>query len=375
MPVKVLYIISDVEKAPCFEWINDFFSDDPTIKICFCFLSPNPPETASIIQSRRGSVSVISMRGKKDWPSAFWRLLKLLCRYNPDVTHCHLQAASILGLSASFLTGIKRRIYTRHHGSIHHNYQKKGLAWDYLCNTLATEIVSISPSIFTILSQWECVSESKIVNIPHGFPLDNFGNSSIEQVHSFASRYDIPIDKRIIGVVSRFVEWKGVEYIIDAFKSLLANRIDIHLLLMNAIGPHSHSIHRALSSLPVSAWTAIPFDPDISSAYKLMDVFVHAPIDAYSEAFGQVYVEALASGVPMVCTLSGIAPVFVRNGYNALTVPFRDSNAIENALGILLDNDDLRNAFVVNCRKGVRSFSLNQMCDRLRLLYLGRPVI
>ena len=249
------------------------------------------------------------------------------------------------------------------------------MAWDFLCNAFATRIVSVSPAVSIILSQWEGVPKSKVVNIPHGFPLASFGNSSAEESLAFTSRHNIPTDKRIIGVVARFVDWKGVEYIVRAFESLLANRIDVHLLLMNAIGPDSDIICHALSKLPEASWSVIQFDPDIASAYKIMDILVHAPIDTYSEAFGQVYVEALAAGVPMVCTLSGIAPVFVRNGFNALTVPFRDSSAIEKAVGILLDNNELCAKLAVNGRASVsKLFSLDDMCGRLRLLYLGRPV-
>src|SRR5256885_4070776 len=39
---------------------------------------------------------------------------------------------------------------------------------------------------------------------------------------------------------------------------------------------------------------------------KLLDVFVHAPIAPQVEAFGQVYVEAMAAGVPSVITRAGI---------------------------------------------------------------------
>ena len=279
MKVKVLYIISGVDKAPSFEWIAEFFSNSSLVDIHFCFLSPFLPGTASVITNKFGSSSFIRLYGKQHWPKVFLSLLRLINVFKPDVVHCHLQAASILGLLASFLCGIRCRVYTRHHGSFHHLYHKKGLCWDYFCNMLATKIVSISPTTTAILTEWEGVPSHKIVSIPHGFPLDAFCVSSSQDTNSFAAIHGIPSGKRIVGVVSRFVNWKGVEYTIRAFKSINEIHHNSHLLLLNASGPYSNVISQELSFLPSSSWTAIPFTSDICSAYKLMDVFVHVPID------------------------------------------------------------------------------------------------
>jgi glycosyltransferase involved in cell wall biosynthesis len=102
-----------------------------------------------------------------------------------------------------------------------------------------------------------------------------------------------------------------------------------------------------------------------------MELIVHVPIDPYSEAFGQVYVEALAAGVPMICTLSGIAPVFIRDAYNALIVPYCDSRAIENAILQLLGDHKTCEYLVLNGRSSISEiFSLDAMCGKLRSLYL-----
>ena len=66
--------------------------------------------------------------------------------------------------------------------------------------------------------------------------------------------------------------------------------------------------------------------------------------DKIPKPFGQVYIEALAASVPMVCTKAGIAASVI-NEANAIPVPFQDADAIYVALkSILSGNCDLQNS-------------------------------
>ena len=370
--IKVLYIISDIDRAQSFEWIADYYNSIPSIELAFCFLSATKPATAVYLEKRCHNISYIKLKGKRDWPSAFAKLVKLLRHGKPEIVHCHLLTASVLGLTAACFANIKCRIFTRHHGSMHHTRHRKGLLWDALCNRIATAIVSISPATSIILSEWERVPQEKIVVIPHGFPLGMYSKVDETRRDLFKHKHGIPFDRKIVGVVSRFEDWKGIQYTIDAFAAALQVHNDIHLLLMNANGSYAHVIQRHLQCIPSCYYTIIPFDPDIASAYAAMDVFVHVPVDPYVEAFGQVYVEALAARVPIICTLSGIAPAIIKNNNNALVVPFCDSQAITDCLLRLLEHPRLGKTLASNGRRQVLAsgFSLEDMCNRLDELYL-----
>src|SRR5438309_718321 len=76
----------------------------------------------------------------------------------------------------------------------------------------------------------------------------------------------------------------------------------------------------------------------IHEIYHGFNVFVHTPIDDHSEAFGQVYVEALAAGIPSIFSLSGIANEFIKNNSNALVVPYKNSEAITAGITKILEN-------------------------------------
>ena len=101
-----------------------------------------------------------------------------------------------------------------------------------------------------------------------------------------------------------------------------------------------------------------------------MNIFVHVPIDDHSEAFGQIYVEALAAGVPSIFTLSGIAPDFVVDNKNALVVPFKNSEAIYEAMLKILKDENFAEKLKQEGYKTVTGkFDLSRMINQLETLY------
>jgi glycosyltransferase involved in cell wall biosynthesis len=99
-------------------------------------------------------------------------------------------------------------------------------------------------------------------------------------------------------------------------------------------------------------------------------VYIHTPIDSTCEAFGQTYVEALASEVPSVFTLSGIAAEFIRHGENALVVDFKNSDQIYDALYQLWSDEKMRDALSDKGKRSINpEFTLTLMLHRLKELY------
>jgi glycosyltransferase involved in cell wall biosynthesis len=369
MMTKVVYIISDVDKALAFEWIADNI-DKKRFALSFIVLNPEDSALENYLKEKNFEVARVTCNGKKDWLAATVLTYKLLKKWRPHVVHCHLIQANIIGLVAAKLAGIRKRIYTRHHSSLHHVYFKKGVLWDKLANNLASQIIAITGTVKTILLEWEKADARKVILVPHGFKLDAFEQVDQERIDLFKQRYGIEKQRPVVGIISRFTEWKGVQFIIPAFQRFLEDFPDAVLLLLNAQGDFEREIFTFLKSLPSSSFRLIPFEKDIMAAYKCMDVFVHTPIDEHSEAFGQIYVEALAAGVPSVFTLSGIAPDFIEDRNNALVVPFKNSDAIYKALINLSENRQLRQELCSNGMKTVAErFQLQTMITKLEQLY------
>ncbi len=369
MKKNISYIISNIDKAIAFEWIANGL-DSKRFKLEFILLNPGNSALERYLVDKGITVKRIRLRGKKDYPMALFKLFWYWLWHRPHVVHAHLFDANIIGLLVAKILGIKQRIYTRHHSSYHHDNFPKAVKWDLRANSWATDIVAISQNVAQILVQMEHVPTNKVHLIHHGFDLMSFRNIEAYRIEKIRTKYKIPIQSPIIGVIARYLELKGHVYIIDAFKSLQATYPQAHLILANAAGPDAKAMQEHLvQTLPKGSYTEIRFEPDLFALYPLFDVYVHTPIDAQSEAFGQTYIEALAAGIPSVFTLSGVAPEFIQHEYNALVVGFKDSNAISLACHRLLSEPQLREQLIKNGKESITEFELSPFIKKLENLY------
>ncbi|NUM89043.1 MAG: aldehyde dehydrogenase family protein, partial [Bdellovibrionales bacterium] len=163
-------------------------------------------------------------------------------------------------------------------------------------------------------------------------------------VEAVRSKHGIPSEGPVIGMFSRYVFWKGWEYALPAFAEVKKRFPGAFFVFANSFPTEFRRtrVEPLLRALPAGGYVEIESEPEVQALYRCLDVFVHVPVDATSEAYGLVYGEALLSGVPSVFTLSGIAPEIVRDGENALVVPFRDSTAIADAITRLWSDSALR---------------------------------
>ena len=370
MKTKVTLILYQINKALAFEWIIDHFDKE---KFELSFISIGVEKESVLEQfckERNIEFHLVNYSGKKELPTAIFQTYRILKKIKPDVVHCHIFEGGLIGLIAAKLAGIKKRIYTRHYSTYHHTYAPGGVKYDRLIDALSTKIIAISENVKQILIQKEGVNPEKIILMHHGFDLSLFYNISEERIKTVESKYNPENRRPVIGVVSRYTHWKGVQYIIPAFKKLLEMYPNALLILSNAKGEYTKEIKQLLSELPSTSYYEILFEQDNAALLKLFDVFVHVPIDKEIEAFGQIYVEALAVGIPSIFTLSGIASDFIQDKKNALVVDYHSSGQIYESLIKLLEDKELSNTLVQNGKHDLETyFSLPLMIQHLETIY------
>ncbi|MFY0651331.1 MAG: glycosyltransferase family 4 protein [Cyclobacteriaceae bacterium] len=368
MKSKVAYVISDVDRWMSFEWIRENLSAQ-NVDIYFYTLSSNRGFFDNYLAETNSPHHWIRCKGKLHIIKAIIILWAHFIKYRFDVVHCHFLNASICGLTAARMSGIKQRIYTRHHSTFHHLFAKKGVFIDKYCNYLASEIVAISKVVKQVLIEYEGVRNNKIVMINHGFNFQVLRRVYPDRINAMKDKYSLN-STSIVGVISRFIEWKGVQYIIPAFKKYLEKFPDAILILVNARGPYEPDILAKLKGLEPDSYRLIPFENDIFTLMQTFDYFVHVPVDSKVEAFGQVYVEALALGIPSVFTISGIAHEFIEHKSNAMIVEPKNHDAINEALIQLSQEPTLRQKI---SEQGVRDvtkqFDFEAMAKDLEHLY------
>lgn len=366
---KIIYILFSIDKALEFEWVAAMLDKS---KFDLSFISiHSTPNTAFSVFCKSKSITFyhIPYTSKKDIPYAILSTYNILRREKPQIVHAHIFEGGLIGITAAWLAGIKHRIYTRHYSNYHHKYAPSGLKYDHWINKRATHIISITQLVSDILIQKENVAAEKITLIHHGFPFEQFQNIEQERVVAIKHKHQIPTDKIVIGVVSRYTFWKGVQYIIPAFKSFHEEYPNTHLVLANAKGDYAKEIKGMLATLKSNSYTEILFEEDNSALFKSFDVFVHVPVDEASEAFGQIYIEALLCGIPSIFTKSGIGNEVAVHEANCLVVGYEDDLAICEALHTLMKDEKLSMELTLTAPTTVSGFTIEEKVRKLEIIY------
>jgi phosphatidyl-myo-inositol alpha-mannosyltransferase len=196
--------------------------------------------------------------------------------------------------------------------------------------------------------------------IPNGVDLRQFGDAP-----PFARWRDgIPN----ILFLGRFESRKGLTYLLRAYYQLRLEGLACRLLLVGA-GPLAAEARRYVASRQLGGVEMLGrvSDRDKARAFATADIFA-SPATG-QESFGIVLLEAMASGVPIVCSdIHGYKGV-VRRNEQALLVPPRDSEALAAALARLLRDPALRERMGHSGRERAAQFGWENITAKVEDYY------
>jgi glycosyltransferase involved in cell wall biosynthesis len=146
-------------------------------------------------------------------------------------------------------------------------------------------------------------------------------------------------DKDVILYVGRFVEEKGVEYLIKSM-ALVNREHPKAVLLLIGSGPLQSNYMSLAAKLLVDLKIIGPIPNSILPAfYNAADIFV---LPSLLEPAAVVLGEAQACGLPVVATNTGGTPERVKDRVTGLLVPPESPKELANAINSLLCNTKLR---------------------------------
>jgi len=148
-----------------------------------------------------------------------------------------------------------------------------------------------------------------------------------------------------IAVVGRFVAWKGQHIFLEAASKLLqpgdneTGSIQAEFVLIGKalFGEEEYEAELKRLAEPLGEQvTFLGFRSDIPELLRSMDIFVHTSITP--EPFGQVVIEAMAEGIPVIATDGGGVQEIVEDGISGWLTPMGDADALATALRTLLED-------------------------------------
>lgn len=331
--VRFLLLFSDVNASPMLlEIVKNLKESQDTFRIVV--IGDLELEICKSMEDLGIAFSIVSKRSKYGFVQMLIPLMGVILASKPKTILASGQYATILGMVSAYVGRVPQRIFIRHHSNFHTKFgMHLGVLADRLANFLSTRIVAVSEVVRDILISSEGVDFLKVILIHNGIDIQKFGKIDLGAQKIFTG-----VNERIrVGVVSRLTGWKGVQYTVDAFIEFNARFPNSHLHVVGAPADFFGVVSKKLSTLNKSDYTLTSWYPDVLGFLQGLDIFVHVPIGPQDEAFGLVYIEALASRTPSIFTISGVLQELPNPEKYAYIAPYENSNAILNEMMKILD--------------------------------------
>ncbi|MEZ6131878.1 MAG: glycosyltransferase family 1 protein [Planctomycetaceae bacterium] len=165
--------------------------------------------------------------------------------------------------------------------------------------------------------------------------------------------------------VSRLAPEKNVEFLRDVLEQLLPKIPDASLTIVGD-GPHRPALERHFAGLPVTFEGYLQGE-ELAAAYATSDAFVYA---SETETMGNVILEAMACGIPVIAPRAGGIPSLLRHQQSGLLFEPGDAAAAADFVLQSLSNECLRNALIRAAREFAEQHDWTTAAQRVRQDYL-----
>jgi len=304
---------------------------------------------------------------------ALAQLVRLFRRERFDLVHSIMPKTGLLSMLAAWMAGVPYRIHT-FTGQVWAN--KRGVKrlilkqFDKLIVRFATHILVDSPSQRDFLLSEGVLPQGKGIVIGHG----SICGVDAQRFHPdtqlrkvVRAELDIGLEQTVILFLGRLNRDKGMPELAAAFADIAANHFDVMLVLVGAeenvpfaqiqeiCGKHSTQLRR------------VGFTPNPERYMAAADIFC---LPSHREGFGQVIIEAGASGVPAVASrIYGVTDA-IEEGKTGLLFPAGDATALKQALLELIINKDMRQQMGKAARlRALELFPSNRITEGMLAFY------
>lgn len=296
-----------------------------------------------------------------------------------DILHLTDYAASTWGRIAGLVTRTPTVVHVRSH---HSRHQAKGfpsrVAFAYRALApFTSKAIAISESVREFAIQRMGFRSEQVVVLNNPLtaqfnPADAEDGSASDaapgsgSIAAIRSRHGVPADARLVGAVTRFYPSKGMRDLIAALPTILETIPQTYLMLVGQ-GPEEPKLKELAEALGVRERVIFAgFRKDVVAYYRTFDV---SAVPSLEEGFGNVAIEAMATGTPVVASNLGGLREIVQNEENGLLVPAQDPGTLARAIIRVLTEGELADRLRRNGRRRALDFSLDRFIDRLTRIY------
>lgn len=313
----------------------------------------------------REGIRVIHLVANSKWDWGFiGRFMRVIREEKPDVLHTHLPRADLVGAIGRALYSSIRWVCSVHGIYSAHWSGKRILPLFSLVWRRADTQVAISKAVKDWLVKERHIPPERVAVIHYGIDMEPF-------VHPDSNlRHPLRLDGRaLLGSMGRLEPVKGHESLIQAMPAILKQVPNASLIIAghDAAG-YGKVLQAMIDERKLNGQVQlVGFQRDVPSFLHALDVFALA---SRSEGFGQVVVEAMAAGKPVVASRIPSLTEIIVDGETGLLAEPDNPKAFAHAIASLLSNPEERGRMGRRGQERVRHrFSADRMAAETVSLY------
>ncbi len=365
-PIRALFVLPSLGGGGAERAVVDLVRgmDRERFQITLALFSQSGPFLPQV----PSDVQVVGLRGAKQYDVRLvLRLARLLQRARPQIVFGALRYANLVTLLAHSLVRSQSPVVVNEQNlpSAEFALFGGGRIKSWLLKRLypgASLVTAISHGIARELTTRYGLAARRVVVIPN--PVD------CDRVHSLAAaELEHPwflCGRPVVVAAGRLHPQKGFGYLVRAF-ALVRNALPCKLVILGE-GPQRGELEQLIVELGLSEDIALPGFQD--NPYKFMGRASLFVLSSLYEGFGNVLVEALALGTPVVSTACPVGPdEIVTDGETGLLVPPADEQALAEAMTKVLNDSELQRSLSANGPARAADFALQHIVAKYAALF------
>ena len=203
--------------------------------------------------------------------------------------------------------------------------------------------------------------EARVRVIPHGVA----AAAPAAAEPDFRVRHAIGPDRLLVAYVGQQGSHKGIDLLVDAFPSLLAEHPEAHLVIAGSRTPYSAEVRRRVQALQAEARQKVEVLDDVDEAEKtalLAACDIFASPSRY-ESFGITVLEAWRQGRPVMVGDGPALRCVVEDGVSGLLVAHQPRAVLDGLLRLAADPGLRRQLGEAGHARFLERYTLDRMID------------
>jgi glycosyltransferase involved in cell wall biosynthesis len=322
------------------------------------------PLSGKLREVRKGSLGVFGLIGQVRSVGGLCRYARRISRFvrqcRPDLIYTNSLKSDFYGALAARLSGVPVIWHIR--DRIEDSYLPRPAVW--LVRTLARHVpVCVVANSAGTLETLRLDKGTRTAVIASGLTREH-----VERCRGARDANPIPQ----IGIIGRLAPWKGQDVFLEAAALLLRKGVSARFRIVGSAMFGEEAFEDRLRELTVRLGIQEQVEflgfRDVPATLLSLDVLVHA--SKIPEPFGQVIIEGLAAGLPVVATDGGGAREIIESGRTGLLTPMGDAPALARALAQLLARPDwARGLGAAGRQHALEHFTVEKSARHSELLY------